>query len=585
MTTSVLKPRFLGSIPRMLRVIVLGTIAACLVICGSVQAQDQAAGLAPMSQDAPRFALVIGNSDYKIAKPLVNPANDADLIAETLQTIGFEVTKVTNADYVTFNRTVVTYANKLPEGAISVLFYAGHGVQVNGQNYLLPVDIDPNSEADLPFLSMSLDDLLGIFKDRGAAANIFILDACRNDPFEGDAVRSTVAAGTRGLAPVSSGFKGSMIAFSTGPGKVARDGDGRNSPYSLALSAAMVRPGLSIESMFKLARTQVIGATEFQQVPWENSSLIEEIYLVAPAVVALNSEVKVTQCDLLAGHPSDPERVHVGIDFALLRPLPAIAACTTDLAVDPENPRLMTQLARALQKNGDMDAALALNQAAVEAGYLGGYHNLGNHYRRGDAVERDLVKALELFTYAAERGHPEDAYNVGVLYRDGDGGVTKSFEEALKWFDRAAQQYYPSAFDKLGLMAQKGEAQPIDQEKAVAYFARGVELGDSSAMVNLATAYRKGEGVAVDHDKSFTLYRQAAQLRRVSAYTNLGEIYAKGIGREVDLPKALFWYQLAARQGHVYSQEQAAKIAQDLDPDVVRDVEQRVQQWVDSDFG
>jgi uncharacterized protein len=572
------------------------TLVCCCLALGSAgfaQAQetqpDPATSLAPIPQDAPRYALIIGNSAYKIAKPLENPANDADLMALTLEKIGFKVTKVTDADYVTFNRAVVQYANSLPEGAISLLYYAGHGVQVAGENYLLPVDIDPSSATDLPFLSMSLDDLMGIFRDRGAAANIFVLDACRNNPFEDDATRSVVAGGTRGLAPIVNGFRGSFIAYATAPGKVAQDGDGKNSPYSKALSKAILRPGLSIESVFKLARTQVIGATDYKQVPWENSSLTQEIYLVAPEAAAVaaaeDPKVKVTQCDIMAGHPSDPERVNAGIDFSLLRPVPAIAACRADLAADPNNPRLMTELARALQKNGDMEEALALNLKAKDLGYLGAYHNLGNHYRRGDAVPRDLVKALEIFTYAAERGHPEDAYNVGVLYRDGEGGVKKSLPKALEWFEKSSQQDYPSAFDKLGIMAQKGEAQPADPAKAVEYFARGAALGDSSAMVNLATAYRKGEGTAVDYDKAFTLYNQAARLRRTSAYTNLGDMYRKGLGRNPNPVEALFWYQLAARQGHKGSIEQAAQLAKTLDEAAIAQVEERVQQWVEGDFG
>jgi uncharacterized protein len=538
-----------------------------------------------IAQDAPRLALIIGNSAYKIAKPLSNPANDADLMAATLEKIGFQVTKITNADYVTMNKVVVQYANSLPKNAISLVYYAGHGVQVEGQNYLLPIDIDPTSKSDLPFLSLSVDKLLGIFKDRDAAANIFILDACRNNPFEDDAVRSVAGGDTRGLAPIVSGFRGSLIAYSTGPGKVAQDGDGKNSPYSLALSKALERPGLSIESVFKLARAQVIGATDFKQVPWENSSLTQDIYLSAHPEETADLTTQVTQCDTMAGHPSDPERVYVGIDYTLLRPGPAIAACRADLENDPQNPRLMTELARALAKNGDLAEALELDQKAVEMGYLGGYHNLGNHYRRGEIVKKDLLKALELFTYSAQRGHPEDAYNVGVLYREGEGGVEQSFAKAKDWFERSAAQNYPSAFDKLGLMSAKGEGQPADPSKAFEYFARGAELGDASAIVNLGTAYRKGEGIAVDYAKALSLFQRAAKLRRTSAYTNLAEMYRKGQGVDSDPVEALFWYQLAASQGNSSGQEQAAKIIKTLDPKSVASVDKRVQDWINGDFG
>jgi uncharacterized protein len=559
-----------------------------LFCAGFVSAQTDAVAVevpTTIAQDAPRLALIIGNSAYKIAKPLSNPANDADLMATTLEKIGFKVTKVTNADYATMNRTVIQYANSLPKNAISLVYYAGHGVQVDGQNYLLPVDIDPSSKSDLPFLSLSVDKLLGVFKDREAAANIFILDACRNNPFEDDATRSVAGGDTRGLAPIVSGFRGSLIAYSTSPGKVAQDGDGTNSPYSLALSKALERPGLSIESVFKLARTQVIGATDYKQVPWENSSLTQDIYLSANPEQAVDPATRVTQCDIMAGHPSDPERVYVGIDYTLLRPAPAISACRADLENDPDNPRLMTQLARALAKNGDLAEALELDQKAVKMGYLGAYHNLGNHYRRGEIVKKDLVKALELFTYAAQRGHAEDAYNVGVLYREGEGGVEQSFAKAKDWFERSAAQNYPSAFDKLGLMAAGGEGQPADAAKAVEYFTRGAELGDASAIVNLGTAYRKGEGVAVDFAKALSLFQRGAKLHRTSAYTNLAEMYRKGQGVDTDPVEALFWYQLAANQGNSFSREQAAKLIESLDAKSVTSVEKRVEDWINGDFG
>ncbi len=558
-------------------------VLAVLALGAAPPATAQSDSIDVIAADAPRHALVIGVSNYTHAVPLKNTLNDADLMAETLTGLGFTVTSVADPDLVTFNRAMLDYADNLPSGAISVVFYAGHGMQVNGKNFLLPIEADPKAPEDLPFLTTSLDDVFRIFRNRGAAVNIFVLDACRNNPFEDDSVRSTVA-GARGLAPILTGFEGSLIAYATGPGKVAADGGGDNSPYTAALARAMQRPGLSLESVFKLARTQVIRTTEYKQIPWENSSLTREIYLAAPEAEPVSEEVKVTQCDIEAGHPSDPDRVHSGIDYALLRPGPAVAACRADLQADPDNPRLMVNLARALAKAGESKEAVDLNRRAVEMGYLAGYHNLGNHYRRGDGVERDEAEAFDLFLFAAERGHPEDAYNVGNMYWRGRG-VEKNISQAYTWFQRASQQDYPTAFDRLGLMTAKGEGVDADPVAAVALYERGAELGDSSSMVNLGTAYRKGNGVAEDFDKAYDLFYRAALLRRRSAYTNLGEMYRKGMGREADPIEALFWYQLAARTGHEYSQEQAAKIAGTLDAAQLEDIEDRVQQWINSNFG
>lgn len=535
----------------------------------------------PVSSQAPRHAIVIGNSGYVVAEKLDNPANDAALMSQTLKKLGFTVTTVLDADYVTMNRAIVTYANSLPAGAISFVFYAGHGVQVDGQNYLLPVDADPVSTSDLPFLSLSATQLMDIFKGRDTTANIFVLDACRNNPFSDGAAR-TIGGVSRGLALVSTGFQGNLIAYSTAPGQVAMDGDGENSPYTMALANSLKRPGLSIESVFKLARTQVIGQSDYQQIPWENSSLISDIYL---APEADEPGLNLTQCDMMAGHPSDPERVFAGIDYALMRPGPAIDACRADLLDDPDNPRLMTQLARALDKAGQYDEAIALNRRAINMGYLGAYHNLGNHYKKGAGVDRDLTRAFDLFLYAAERGHPEDAYNVGMILKDGTEATDPDPEAALLWFQRAADQDYPSAFDKLGLLYQEGSGVPQDDERAVALFQRGADLGDSSAMVNLATAYRKGQGVETDYVRAHDIYFRAAQLRRRSAYTNLGEIYLKGMGRAADPAEAVFWYTLAGRNGHAYSMQKALEIDADLTEAERSHIEQRIEEWITSDFG
>ncbi len=316
-------------------------------------------------------------------------------------------------------------------------------------------------------------------------------------------------------------------------------------------------------------------------VPMVDILAHSEVLMVSIAKVDASP---ITECDIMAGHPSDPSRVHPGMEYALLRPGPAIEVCRTALAEDPDNPRLMTQLARALAKGGQPEEAIELNQRAVDLGYLGGYHNLGNHYRRGDGVERDHKKAFALFLHAAENGHAEDAYNVGNMYRKGQG-VAKDLDKAWHWFERASHHDYPTAFDRLGLMMARGEGQNADLNGAVDYFQRGAELGDASAMVNLGTAYRKGTGIDIDLDAAFQLYWRAAQLRRRSAYTNLAEMYRKGQGREVDLMEAAFWYQLAAREGHTYSQEKLAELSQGLTKAEIEEIEERVQEWITSNFG
>ncbi|HEY4164335.1 MAG TPA: caspase family protein, partial [Dongiaceae bacterium] len=192
-------------------------------------------GLIAHSAEAePRVALVIGNSNYgKEIGSLPNPANDAGLIAQALQQAGFQVIKVVDADQKKMKRAIADFGDKLaaagPE-ATGLFFYAGHGVQVRGMNYLVPIGADISKEADVDIESVSADTILQQMEFAGSRVNIVILDACRNNPL-GRSVRSL----TRGLAPMDA-TQGTFVAYSTAPGQVASDGSGRDSPYSAALA-------------------------------------------------------------------------------------------------------------------------------------------------------------------------------------------------------------------------------------------------------------------------------------------------------------------------------------------------------------
>jgi len=223
------------------------------------------------AQAEPRIALVIGNSNYgsEIGK-LPNPVNDAAIMAQSLQQTGFEVIKVTDADWKTMKRKIQDFGDKLAAAgpqATGLFFYAGHGVQVQGMNYLVPIGADISKEGDVNIESISADDVLQQMEFAGSRVNIVVLDACRNNPLQ----RSFRSA-TRGLAPMQAA-QGSFIAYSTSPGSVAADGSGKNSPYASALATTIVQPGVGIEEAFRSVRTSVMAATQDKQVPWDSSSL------------------------------------------------------------------------------------------------------------------------------------------------------------------------------------------------------------------------------------------------------------------------------------------------------------------------
>lgn len=228
-------------------------------------------GMATALADA-RLALVIGNSAYKVGA-LANPRNDAALMADTLREVGFQVTTLSDATKDQMKQALLAFSRKLREtGAVGLFYYAGHGVQLRGENYVVPVDADIQNEAEVEFLALNVNEFLAAMERTSNQINIVILDACRNNPF----ARSFRSA-ARGLATVDAP-RGTYIAYATAPGQVALDGDKGNSPYASALAGAIRTPGLTIEDTFKKARREVLAATSDQQVPWETSSITGSFY-------------------------------------------------------------------------------------------------------------------------------------------------------------------------------------------------------------------------------------------------------------------------------------------------------------------
>ncbi|HMB46712.1 MAG TPA: caspase domain-containing protein [Afifellaceae bacterium] len=224
-----------------------------------------------------RVALVMGNSAYVNTTALPNPKNDARLIAKSLEAVGFEVTLVIDADQAAMKQAMLQFGRALRKNATTGLFYyAGHGVQVHGKNYLIPVNATIAAEDEIDLEGIDVNDFLQLMNRSKSRVNIVVLDACRNNPFA-RSFRSAGGGAGDGLAPVRAP-RGTYIAYATGPGQVAVDGDGDNSPYTQALSRAITEPGLSLETVFKRTRASVLEATDEQQVPWETSSITGEFY-------------------------------------------------------------------------------------------------------------------------------------------------------------------------------------------------------------------------------------------------------------------------------------------------------------------
>jgi uncharacterized caspase-like protein len=269
-------------------VLLSGFFLLMLTALGTVQAA------APDAGGVKRVALVIGNSKYVHAVELPNPANDARLIASTLRNAGFEVIEGVDQDNAGMHSLISKFTEQSYDADLAVIFYAGHGMQVDGKNFLIPVDAELTSPAYLKTRTVQIDDFMAALPP-DPAVGVIILDACRDNPLARTLAaampktRST-ALGT-GLAPIDPksegvGTGGILIAYATDPGAIAFDGNGVDSPYSTALARHLTEPGVEIQSALTRVRGEVAETTQGRQRPWHNASLGREVFLGKPATEA-----------------------------------------------------------------------------------------------------------------------------------------------------------------------------------------------------------------------------------------------------------------------------------------------------------
>lgn len=245
-----------------------------------------ALGASTVAHADTREALIIGNAKYAEV-PLKNPLNDAQAMDKALRDLGFATHVVKDADWKTMIEAVRAFLSDSGNADVRLVYYAGHGVQVRGNNFLIPVDAPMDNTDDLTARSLNVAEILSRFARNRKGVSILILDACRNNPANqyqllSDGRRVKVRGAERGLAPVRAS-SGTLVAFSTSPGNVADDrADQSNSVYTRRLLEHIATPGMPLEQMFKRVRIDVMNDSKQQQVPWEESSLLVD-YCLKPS--------------------------------------------------------------------------------------------------------------------------------------------------------------------------------------------------------------------------------------------------------------------------------------------------------------
>lgn len=242
------------------------------LLLGAIAAMGFGAARKTRAQTGRRVALVIGNADYRYVPHLINPGHDARLIATTLSGLGFALVgggPQLDLDKARFDQALEEFGRAISGAQVALFYYSGHGMQVDGANWLVPISANPTRVQDLDFQMVNADLILRQTQDAGTRLNIVILDACRNNPFSGRGIRGIGGGLAQMQAPPAT-----LISFATQPGNVALDGTGRDSPYSAALAATLRQPGLDLFRTFNQVGLLVEQATGGAQQPWVSASPI-----------------------------------------------------------------------------------------------------------------------------------------------------------------------------------------------------------------------------------------------------------------------------------------------------------------------
>lgn len=447
-----------------------------------------------------RVALVIGNSGYKHVPELTNPGNDARDIAGSFERLGFEVTRLDNLDFSGMRRALGTFSQKSHGADMAVVFYAGHGMEVNHQNYLIPTDARLETDLSVSYEAVPLE-LVTEAVASAKGLKLVILDACRNNPFAASMKLTNQSRSIgRGLARVEPA-DGTLVAFAAKEGTVASDGgNDRNSPYTKALLAHLEQPGLEVNFLFRKVRDHVMRETDKRQQPFTYGSLPgRAIYLQSapssPAAAGAQGDERAAKLEKelkeLQKRLDEAERRQARVDPA--SPTASAPATETETQLDDDDGR----------------SAAELTSTGVAA------------YNR-----QDFEKAARSFRRAARMGHAQAQFGLAQLYSEGRG-VAKNFPEAVKWWRRSAENGFAGAQYNLAWMYHHGRGVTQDLAQAAHWYRKAADQGDAKALHNLANMYGNGlGGLPQDQRKAAELVSQA--LRAGDAFT-IKEMQTNGL--------------------------------------------------------
>ncbi len=497
-------------------------------------------GLTAMGAAPPKEALLIANGKYSHFAGLAHPETDAEKLGAALEGLGFRVRVVRDGNREEMLEAISEFERELRNtGAIAFFHYGGHGVQVDGKNYLLPADADIPDERRVATRAVALDEVMTAMDAAAARASIIVIDACRDNPLPAGSGRNLA----RGLSVVGMKPKNSIVIYAAEAGSKALDG-----LFTPILASALQQKGRTIDQIMKSVRSEVYTKSNGQQTPGEYNQLFEELFLGEQSQNSAASQsilpgTLLTESQLL-NDQSNPKEGWGDIDQ-----LKKIA--------DQGDAEAQYKLARRylLGEGAEKNPAEAVkwSRKAAEQEHPKAPNILGICYRDGFGVSKDLKEAVKLFKKSANSGFDKAQFNLGGCYRKGEG-VQKDEGEAVKWYRKAAEQGLAFAQCYLGYCYANGQGIQKDQALSVKWYLKSAEQGLAEAQFCLGNCYSYGEGVPQDPAEAVTWYLKAAEQGLAMAQFTLGKKYAKGNGVEKDEVEATKWFRKAAEQGLALAQ-------------------------------
>jgi uncharacterized protein len=551
------------------------------------------------AEAAKRVALLIANEKYEATSQLNNPANDVELMKASFEDAGFDaVTTVHDVDRASMVRALRDFEDTATGAEVAIIYYSGHGMEMNGQNFLLPVDVALNSDKDVEDEAVPLDRVQRSLEG-ATRLKLVILDACRNNPFEQSMTRSiSTRAVSRGLARVEPESADLLVAFASKAGTVAMDGEGKNSPFATALSKYLTEPGVDVRIALGKVRDEVVAATNRSQEPFVYGSLggaqiflnirevnvnvtnngsKEEISPTGQSAAAADWQNIRDLADkdlievFLAKHGSDP--VYKMLAEKKLKLLAEAAQTSTsspdeiawDALKQSTDGAALTRFierypdskhkAEAEMQIAALEPKKGLNisqtgkdtQASRDCYLLAGEPQSMPGFLGVNFLKIDSARALTACAQAVNE-NPDDMMLVNMLGRAHDAG--RNYVEARRNYQKAADGGNMYGLTNLAWFSIYGTDGPVDIEKGRQMFEQAANAGNSYAQASLGWLYREGYGgVPQDYAEALKWYQLSANQGYANAMATIGWFYREGNGVPKDFNESLSWYQKAAEGG------------------------------------